>query len=1256
MISFTLSLLWTGAGLATETEFWQRYQGVDKATWLLASLDDDALPAGGARVDRAERTGKVEAAEGRFGRAVRFDGRSAIRYSATEILAGGNVAIEAWIKLDEYPKDRAYLVCRAPRVDQSASYDPKVDVTKGFSLLVDREGRLCLEITNCFYGNTTRTTSPAGSVPLGRWVHVAGVNVGHPIGWRRLFVDGREVQAVAITWGQGLAVSGDEEKQPGPVFLGNNAAGDCGLHGAIDQVRIHTQIVKFWPREDEAWTKANQPQQVPAGPPHFLAHHAPALHLPLDGDLKPQGAAADSVQVRGGNTFAPGVCGQAIEGTVEFTGKDVLDPREGSLEFWLQPGGVNSYSDGNYGFLGGPFIFYILNTGTIENKPLTMYFRKRDGELHFLRCDDFETHPGRWYHFVIAWRDDELAIYADGRPARRSFGAALAEAVGKDGIRQITLGAPGSLIDEVRLYRQALEPEEAANAYCRYRDRQKMAEAVPRAVALRAQYLPSQNRVVYRLRATRGGLAGATLTLTNTAGHEVARQDGVLDALEHFWTVPDLPDGKYRLAATAITTDGKQLPGESVTLRRRRFPWEGKSLGLESEVHAPFEPVRVEGRTARVVGREYTLNDLGLPERILSAGRDLLAGPVALRCRTGSAEVSWKPAAGQFASVRPDLAVYKGGAAAQAVRVEVTSSLEEDGCLKVAMTLAPGEKPAEVERLWLEIPLTAAEAPLMHVVTAGLRQNYSGAVPAGTGAVWDSRKAHQYQRWLNAFVPYIWLGSPNRGLAWFAENDRGWITKKSPDEPIQELVREGDRLVLRVYLVNTPTVIRKQHELVFGLQASPTKPMPADWRQRVPHAPGGLAVVPWGGLQCASQGPFRDDWQIVDKILECRTGKPFDREWFQRYFDQHRPPPAHGNWPWLDAVGHFAQRAKDVGPSRPLAVYQEEMRGCCTRPEWAVFQDEWTSSPHRFQRDEVTDRVFKDGYDSLGNFDEITFPKSYQDFGCSIANEWLRRGVSLYWDNTYPYCSANTRTTAAYATEDGRVQPCMIIWNQREYAKRVWRLVQQWRKKRPEPLEFTLHMTNTLLLPVHTWGTVNLDHELATREPFSPEWLQTETVGLQVGNLPLSLYALTGPGQPALEGMPAEEKRLVEWGMRAVHEIGRDGAMETVLQKFGYGTPAATVHNYWADKPALRLKPSPVKWLLMDKPAEKSYLLVLASWSSKPERVEVEFDPAVLGHSADGAVHDMAFDRPAGKVASGKLEVELNCKYQVKVFKVGDVP
>jgi len=50
----------------------------------------------------------------------------------------------------------------------------------------------------------------------------------------------------------------------------------------------------------------------------------------------------------------------------------------------------------------------------------------------------------------------------------------------------------------------------------------------------------------------------------------------------------------------------------------------------------------------------------------------------------------------------------------------------------------------------------------------------------------------------------------------------------------------------------------------------------------------------------------------------------------------------------------------------------------------------------------------------------------------------------------------------------GIIQPALTIWSVRDYHKRVWHLLQERRRERPELLERTLHMTNTVVLPVHS--------------------------------------------------------------------------------------------------------------------------------------------------------------------------------------------
>ena len=1214
-LAILVSALLGSRASATDVAFWTEYRpDKDDAakTYLLfqCNATPHAIPAG--PVVSVETVGQPTAAEGgRFGKALRLDGRSALRCVMTNVFDGGKVSLEAWVRLERYPEKEGCIVFRRAVVDQNAAYDPKVDLSKGFALAVDAQGALHLDTVNTFYGKRTRTSTGPGAVPLGRWVHLAGVSAGA----RRLFVDGREVVNKSINWGEGLTVQSEKEIQPQMVYVGNNDQGDAGLVGLVDQVRVHRNVFKFWAPEDESWTDPKSARPVPAGPPCFVSEHAPVAVAALDGDSACTGSAGAKVELRDGE-FRPGVRGQGYAGRVSLTASNLFRSEEGSLEFWLKPVGINNLSDKNRGFLGEPFIFYLFNGG--EQEP-TLYFSVKDGGLQFVHAP-MEIHPAHWYHFVLTWRDQDIRIYADGKLAGRTTSQRLAPSGRASANRFVFDGR--NLIDEVRIYDRALLPVEAANAFWRYRDPAKLVEGVRLpSVEFAGEYLPSRKLIRYQLRPFGSTSDFAELRL------ELRTQGKALKTWKQPWTgqlageleLPALRDGAHTIATVVTTKRGEAVAGEDFEFLHRVFPWENNTLGLTDEVFPPFTPVQVRGPQIGVVSRTMTMNGFGLWDEVTALGHPLLAAPMVIRFETAGGVGTWKKSGGKFVEQQPKRAVFAASAEADAVKLSARSTMEIDGCMRVELTLAPGAKPAEIKKLWIEIPLRDAEVPLMHTIGDGLRHNFSGATPAGQGTVWDGTKVARTERWRNAFVPYVWLGGAERGLAFFAENDKGWFTEKNKSKtPTHELIREGERLTLRVYLINQPVTITAPSELVFGLQASPTKPMPADWRKKLPHAPGGLAVVPFGGIQCASQGPFADDWSIVEKVLEPRRGLPFDHAWASNYVAQFHPPKVHNESDWTYYLNHFAQRAKDVGPNRPLAVYQEEMRAAHSRPEWIVFQDEWKTTDGPAPRTSPDGLDLRGGHRSFCGISEINFTRSYADFGTWMAREWLQRGVSLYWDNTYLYPSYNTRGTAAYRTEDGEIQPALTIWNVRDYHQRVWHVLQQCRRNRPEPLEWTLHMTNTEMLPVHTWGTVQLDHELAVKHPFTPEWLRTETIGRQVGNLPLSLYEVYGRDNELIKKLPKAQAERIEWGLRAVHEIQRSGPPEKVLTSFGYGEDAVTVHNYWADQPVLQVTPASMKWLALAKPATGEMLLVLTSWSEEPANAEVRVDFKAAGLASPG--------------------------------------
>jgi hypothetical protein len=175
----------------------------------------------------------------------------------------------------------------------------------------------------------------------------------------------------------------------------------------------------------------------------------------------------------------------------------------------------------------------------------------------------------------------------------------------------------------------------------------------------------------------------------------------------------------------------------------------------------------------------------------------------------------------------------------------------------VPLDLLPGAKPEQIQRMWLEIPLKDQEAPLFHYCAfEGMRRNYAGATPRGgkitwtrqpydsvpatweggtyppiwkaepgsdDGVIWTCRDTYPWYRVIDTdFVPYIFLGGGERGLAFFGANDKGYLL--DPNGTVQTIERRGGTLFLRVDLVNKPSAITRARHLVFGLQAAPTRP------------------------------------------------------------------------------------------------------------------------------------------------------------------------------------------------------------------------------------------------------------------------------------------------------------------------------------------------------------------------------------------------------------------------------------------------
>jgi len=287
-------------------------------------------------------------------------------------------------------------------------------------------------------------------------------------------------------------------------------------------------------------------------------------------------------------------------------------------------------------------------------------------------------------------------------------------------------------------------------------------------------------------------------------------------------------------------------------------------------------------------------------------------------------------------------------------------TFEYDGLLLVAMTC---DKPEELgaEELAIDIPVGTEHALYLHRYAAWWIPT-SGAIPRGEGVIERS-----------AFIPYVWSGDNDRGLFWFCESDEMWPNGEAGDAI--EILRQGDRVALRLNLLASGQSLPEDWRLVFGLQATPVEPIPKDWRKW--RMTGALA---------GDQVRARQNVQIV---------------WPQA---NARDPLGAFGWPEAADEQAFAEQMKGLHDRGLLAVPYL----CLTwvtddTPEWRFFKRDWEGKAYD---PSIPEPGWKHQF-------ALASPvgKGYADFIVWRTRQFMEKYHidGTYHDQTHPYTFSNTQ-------------------------------------------------------------------------------------------------------------------------------------------------------------------------------------------------------------------------------------------------------
>lgn len=670
------------------------------------------------------------------------------------------------------------------------------------------------------------------------------------------------------------------------------------------------------------------------------------------------------------------------------------------------------------------------------------------------------------------------------------------------------------------------------------------------------------------------------------------------------WKIPALDDGDYELLATP---QGIQSEPVKSTFARHHFAWENNKYGTSDIVVPPFTPIKVQGNNVDVILRHYQTNGAGLWDQVTALDKPLLKSPMRLEATVGG-KVLLAQGQSKVLSHKATQAITESHWQAGALKGTTQNVWDYDGVVKSIFTLAPTSQP--VQSLTLVIPLDNKMMPLMHAVTFTSKASYSGNVPPGNGVVWKSSQMPD-NRFIGNFVPYIWIGAQERGIAIFADNDAGWISDDKSDS--QEIVRNADgTLELRMHLIQKTSTWDTPRQITIGFQATPAKPMPKNWRLWTVSAartststskadvPGMLnqaffaSSTYWGGL--SGSGDVQPDdgdltlWNEFKRLRETGKADPtFLQKWSDLAYGKLTPERRKNR-----EIGVNAGLRSMATQPQNVMLYTNARGMRTDTPDAQTFINEWDiqAFPQR-QWDYATGVDYDaDPVKSFRDHRAWWYHKSLEIFNDAI-----------YWDCTFLSPNYNTITSAAYVRPDGQVQPSAGIWDVRDLVKRGAVLVDEMGKRNTN----MVHMSGREIIPINDFAATQSDWELKYGEgdfqdKFPRDLIQAQTIGRQAGLVPIAI--LNGKFIVGNKDEAAWQYRTAA-GVMLTHELkpwssnGQwakpDPFWENYdrLVEFGYGQPGTKVYNYWESTFPAKIN-GETSSLLVSKPG--SAMLVLCDY------------------------------------------------------------
>lgn len=930
------------------------------------------------------------------------------------------------------------------------------------------------------------------------------------------------------------------------------------------------------------------------------------LHATFDGKVDPEIGSKLLSKAPLHPAYENGVMGKGLllkdKEYISFNVSD-LSPERGTIALWIKPVDFNPTDKFGMPVFSGPGpISLNIRGGTRKGMPFIFgdNYLKNIGWFE----PDFPYGANEWVQIIVTWSSPSVSIYLNGRlfnGAEMNCDNVQVTQLGYPGWGknpQITFTKTNpAVMDELLILNTSLSKSEAEALYKRYTE-----PMPPKASGARENrfasltYYPYEEKLTVALDMSKAPVTrpcDVTVDITDSNGKALIDpiKRTVKDSGARFELISlprPLAPGKYIVTVTAVN-QGKKV-SDCQPFFRRKFDWLDNPVEAKPRLLKPWTPIElkmpegtpVTGKAyyeVSVWGRAYTLDGFGLPMQMISTQEEPtrgagiqseLAAPAKLEVTVAGKSQTCLLGKSAITLQQPHQLDIAASAVSAGLALENRSRLEFDGALFHDLTIkSAGADPVSVDRMRLIIPLRSELCRYFHLTADGIRVlKRSGYIPSqGDGLVWGS-KTHYWDaggipprdgwgvpsstNWLGAgkrthgfgsLIPYLWVGDEDRGFCWWTDTGKGWAF--DPAQNTLELIREGDAVFLVVNFIQTKTVIDAPRTFSYAMMATPSKPMPPQWRNFISRTNGRQSPSVWarGQMDLAPSDEYVGRVKGTDLLWNKAAEKKTYNFMYTDFRSQAQGTP---EWEYFKTV--WAPQLE----ANPAAEYEPQVS--FIDPD--SFKDYYSIDP----------RMYSSG---------LGLPVSSNLHYRAYILDWLIKNCGwngIYQDDTYMWYLAWPLYGKGYPLQDGKWQPEYTQYWWREAMKRQHAVFEG--NGIPYPAN-VLHATSAIFASAMNFGTVIYDGEWGNHEgcrdwleKWNPDVLRASSIGRHLGLVP-TWHPNQMTSATASKDEPAEYRRAQ--GSLLLHDIWRFGTLDAPIpgerERMSWANSGKTVtfHPYWAE-------------------------------------------------------------------------------------------